>query len=81
MTVVCPGGWGTPPRHPAVRFEGSAQAVLAFVMVQAALNWLVDNYPGLADRSSSVDCVAAVLHAFDEIEALPLPAPPPQDER
>lgn len=25
-----------------------AQAVSAFVMVQAALNWLVDNYPGLA---------------------------------
>jgi ABC-type uncharacterized transport system fused permease/ATPase subunit len=25
-----------------------AQAVSAFVMVQVALNWLVDNYPGLA---------------------------------
>jgi putative ATP-binding cassette transporter len=53
-----------------------AQAVSAFVMVQAALNWLVDNYPGLADCFSSVDRVAAVLHALDEIEGLPPPAPP-----
>ncbi len=45
-----------------------AQAVSAFVMVQAALNWLVDNYPGLADCLSSVDRVAAVLHAMDERE-------------
>ena len=47
-----------------------ARAVSAFVMVQAALNWLVDNYPGLADCFSSVDRVAAVLHALDEIEGL-----------
>jgi putative ATP-binding cassette transporter len=58
-----------------------AQAVSAFVMVQAALNWLVDNYPGLADCFSSVDRVAAVLHALDEIEGPPLPAPPSRDER
>jgi putative ATP-binding cassette transporter len=45
-----------------------AQAVSAFVMVQAALNWLVDNYPGLADCRSSVDRVAAVLHAMDGLE-------------
>jgi putative ATP-binding cassette transporter len=45
-----------------------AQAVSAFVMVQAALNWLVDNYPGLADCLSSVNRVAALLRAVDEIE-------------
>ena len=27
----------------------AAQAVAAFEMVQTALNWLVDNYPGLAE--------------------------------
>jgi len=42
-----------------------AQAVSAFVLVQAALNWLVDNYPGLADCLSSVNRVAALLRAFD----------------
>lgn len=57
-----------------------AQAVSAFVMVQAALNWLVDNYPGLADCFSSVDRVAAVLHALDEIEGLLPPAAPLRDE-
>lgn len=56
-----------------------AQAVSAFVMVQAALNWLVDNYPGLADCFSSVDRVAAVLHALDEIEGPTRPAPPSRD--
>ncbi len=44
-----------------------AQAVSAFVLVQAALNWLVDNYPGLADCLSSVNRVAALLRALDRI--------------
>ena len=48
-----------------------AQAVSAFVMVQAALNWLVDNYPGLADCRSSVDRVAAVMHAMDQLGSDP----------
>lgn len=45
----------------------AAQAVSAFVMVQAALNWLVDNYPMLADCRSSVDRVVAVLQAVDAL--------------
>jgi putative ATP-binding cassette transporter len=45
-----------------------AQAVAAFVMVQAALNWLVDNYPGLAECLSSVNRVAALLLALDEFD-------------
>ena len=36
----------------------AAQAVAAFVMVQTALNWLVDNYPGLAECLSSVIALA-----------------------
>jgi hypothetical protein len=43
-------------------------------LAQAALNWLVDNYPGLADCFSSVDRLPEVLHALDEIEGLPPPA-------
>jgi vitamin B12/bleomycin/antimicrobial peptide transport system ATP-binding/permease protein len=46
----------------------AAQAVAAFVMVQAALNWLVDNYPGLAECLSSVNRVAALLLALDEFD-------------
>jgi ABC-type uncharacterized transport system fused permease/ATPase subunit len=37
-------------------------------MVQAALNWLVDNYPGLAECLSSVNRVAALLFALDEFD-------------
>ncbi len=43
-----------------------AQAVAAFVMVQTALNWLVDNYPGLAECLSSVNRVGSLLIALDE---------------
>ena len=46
----------------------AAQAVAAFVMVQTALNWLVDNYPGLAECLSSVNRVAALLLALDELD-------------
>jgi vitamin B12/bleomycin/antimicrobial peptide transport system ATP-binding/permease protein len=46
----------------------AAQAVAAFVMVQGALNWLVDNYGGLAECLSSVNRVASLLLALDEIE-------------
>lgn len=45
-----------------------AQAVAAFVMVQAALNWLVDNYPGLAECLSSVNRVGTLLAALDELD-------------
>ncbi len=45
-----------------------AQAVAAFVMVQTALNWLVDNYPGLAECMSSVNRVASLLVALDELD-------------
>lgn len=44
-----------------------AQAAAAFVTVQAALNWLVDNFPGLADCLSSVKRVASLLVALDEV--------------
>jgi len=46
----------------------AAQAVAAFVMVQTALNWLVDNYPGLAECLSSVNRVGSLLQALDELD-------------
>ena len=46
----------------------AAQAVAAFVMVQSALNWLVDNYPGLAECLSSVNRVGSLLAALDELD-------------
>ena len=39
---------------------GAAQEVAAFVMVQMALNWLVDNYPGLAECLWSVNRVGSL---------------------
>jgi len=46
----------------------AAQVVAAFVMVQTALNWLVDNYPALAECLSSVNRVSALLVAMDELD-------------
>ena len=45
------------------------QAAAAFVTVQSAFNWLVDNYQRLADWRSSVHRVATLLLALDEAEA------------
>jgi len=45
----------------------AAQAVAAFVTVQAALNWLVENYGAVAECLSSVNRVGLLLLALDEI--------------
>ena len=45
------------------------QAAAAFVVVQGAFNWLVDNYQRVADWRSSVHRVATLLLALDELEA------------
>lgn len=52
------------------------QAAAAFVTVQAAFNWLVDNYPRLADWRSSVHRVAALLVALDAVDRLESSAQP-----
>jgi len=44
------------------------QAAAAFVAVQGAFNWLVDNYPRLAEWLSSANRVGTLLNAFDRIE-------------
>lgn len=45
------------------------QAAAAFVVVQGAFNWFVDNYQRLADWRSSAHRVATLLLAIDELEA------------
>jgi len=44
------------------------QVAAAFVTVQAALNWLVDNYQRVADWTSSVNRVSSLLIALDQID-------------
>jgi vitamin B12/bleomycin/antimicrobial peptide transport system ATP-binding/permease protein len=44
------------------------QAAAAFVVVQAAFNWLVDNYARFADWRSAAHRVATLLLALDELE-------------
>jgi putative ATP-binding cassette transporter len=45
-----------------------AQASAAFVLVSGAFNWISDNYPRLADWTSSAHRVSNLLLALDEIE-------------
>jgi putative ATP-binding cassette transporter len=46
------------------------QAASAFTIVQAAFNWLVDNYPKLADWTASARRVASLLVALDALEQI-----------
>src|SRR5262245_18939410 len=45
------------------------QAASAFTIVQGAFNWLVDNYPKLADWTASARRVATLMAALDALEA------------
>jgi ABC-type uncharacterized transport system fused permease/ATPase subunit len=45
------------------------QSAAAFVSVQSAFNWLVDNYGRIADWRSSVNRVATLLMALDALDA------------
>src|SRR6185436_6805097 len=44
------------------------QASSAFVIVQTAFGWLVDNYPRLADWTASARRLASLLVALDRLE-------------
>jgi putative ATP-binding cassette transporter len=44
------------------------QAASAFTIVQGAFNWLVDNYPKMADWTASARRVAALMIALDALE-------------
>jgi len=45
------------------------QAAAAFVVLQGAFDWLVDNYQRVADWQASAHRVATLLIAIDELEA------------
>jgi len=45
------------------------QAAAAFFAVQGAFNWLIDNFPRLAECLSSANRVGNLLLAFDRLEA------------
>jgi putative ATP-binding cassette transporter len=45
------------------------QAASAFAIVQGAFNWLVDNYPRMADWTASARRVASLTVAVDALEA------------
>jgi len=49
------------------------QVAAAFVQVQSAFNWLVDNYPRLADWMASVRRVGSLLVSIDQLEAVGKP--------
>ncbi|KAA2237225.1 ABC transporter ATP-binding protein/permease [Salinarimonas soli] len=44
------------------------QAATAFVTVQQSFNWLVENYPKMADWTASVNRVAGLLASLDRLE-------------
>ena len=44
------------------------QAASAFMIVQAAFNWLVENYPRLADWTASASRLASLLVSLDGLE-------------
>jgi putative ATP-binding cassette transporter len=44
------------------------QAAAAFMAVQGAFNWLVDNYPRLAEWRSSANRVGILLDSFDRLD-------------
>lgn len=49
------------------------QATAAFVQVQSAFNWLVDNYPRLADWMASARRVGSLLMSLDYLDAMTSP--------
>jgi putative ATP-binding cassette transporter len=53
------------------------QAAAAFVAVQGAFNWLIDNFPRLAECLSSASRVGNLLMAFDRLEAAESQPPAP----
>jgi vitamin B12/bleomycin/antimicrobial peptide transport system ATP-binding/permease protein len=52
------------------------QATGAFIQVQSAFNWLVDNYPRLADWMASVRRVGSLIASLDYLEAVGRPGEP-----
>jgi len=54
------------------------QAAAAFVLVQGAFNWVVDNYQRLADWRSAAYRVATLLQALDGVDRIDATTPSPR---
>jgi putative ATP-binding cassette transporter len=54
------------------------QAAAAFVAVQGAFNWLVDNYPRAAEWLSSAHRVGTLLGSLDTLDGADAADPPPR---
>ena len=78
-TIVSQSGNGLAPVIPillcAPKYVAGAmtlgevmQAVSAFMIVQAAFSWLVENYPRLADWTASASRVASLLVSLDRLQ-------------
>jgi putative ATP-binding cassette transporter len=52
----------------AITLGGLMQTAQAFVQVQSALSWLVDNFPRFAEWRASVERVVQLMDALDELE-------------
>jgi ABC-type uncharacterized transport system fused permease/ATPase subunit len=58
------------------------QASAAFVTVQTAFNWLVDNFQRLSDWRAATNRVATLLLALDQVtDDEPAPVAPPREEK
>ncbi len=55
--------------HESMSLGEVTQAAAAFAAVQGAFNWLVDNYPRLAEWASSASRVGILLMGIDRLEA------------
>ena len=53
----------------SITLGGLMQTAAAFVQVQVALNWLVDNYAGIAEWLASVGRVAGLWTALGDLDA------------
>lgn len=49
------------------------QAAAAFVLVQSAFNWLVDNFPRVSDWTASARRVGSLMTSLDRLESLQRP--------
>lgn len=54
--------------HGSMMLGEMTQSAAAFVAVQAAFNWLVDNYPRLAEWASSSSRVGALLWSLEGVD-------------
>jgi putative ATP-binding cassette transporter len=53
----------------SISLGGVMQTAAAFVQVQVALNWLVDNYAGIAEWSASAGRVSGLWTALSDLDA------------